>query len=61
MRFHLLSQRLVAGAILVLLLSGCGPNDVGQYSEAKQDWDSPRAEVQLDQMRLRTMLTQQDH
>lgn len=61
MRIHALSQRMLAGAILAVLLSGCGPSQVGQYSEAKQSWDSPPQGSQLDQMRQRAMLTQQDH
>lgn len=56
-----LSRRLLACAALALLLSGCGPNEVGQYSEVKMNWDDPRENAQLDQMRQRAMLTQQDH
>jgi Flp pilus assembly protein TadD len=53
--------RLLVGAALALMLAGCGPDEVGQYSEAKQEWDSPRDMAQMQEMRHRAFYTQRDH
>lgn len=46
---------------LAVLLTACGEGGGGPYEEVKQAWDSPRSDAQLQEMRHRLALTQQDH
>lgn len=61
LRSILLPLNLVAPAALVLMLSGCGPSQVGQYSVAKDSWDSPPSSAQREELRHRLAHTQHDH
>lgn len=56
-----LSRGLLACTALALLLAGCGPNEVGQYSDVKMNWDESLGDARYDQMRERARLTQRDH
>ena len=53
--------RTLTAVLFLLAVVGTGCSDTGPYAEAKNDWDSPRDDQQLQDLRLRLATTQQDH
>ena len=47
--------------LFMVAIAGAGCSDTGPYVEAKDAWDSPPTNEELQDLRLRLALTQQDH
>jgi hypothetical protein len=54
-------QTLVLIVVAVVGLSGCGADEGDPYASAKGKWDSPPTDQELQDLRHRAAMTQQDH
>ena len=55
------AHRTLTAILFLLAASAAGCSDTGPYAEAKNDWDSPPTNEDLQDLRLRLAHTQTDH
>ncbi len=54
-------QTFVLAGFVVVAFSGCSPKEGDPYAPPKQSWDKPPTANQLQALRHRAEMTQQDH